>query len=261
MIADPMNIAERVVDALDAPSMIRLATGFADRTAASLADLVRQVGEPAVDTVRGLTDGRVDEVTRALTRGRIDDLAAAAGKDAIARLVDAGRNMIDGAMNRIPGFADAGFAGANFAGSLDTSDPPPVGDVLLMLGDFYFMVGTLAHQNLKRSNAYRWASQERILAAPVKQFVGVGDEKISLDGYLLPHYTGGADALEAVRATAKLGEPLPLIDHYGMIYGRYCIETIEETGSELDIHGQARRIDFSVALSAYGENAIETVPG
>lgn len=117
------------------------------------------------------------------------------------------------------------------------------------------MVGTVAHQSLKRTHEYRWAKQDRLLRTPARQFVGAGDEGIDLEGYLLPHYTGGADSITALRLAAARGEPQELIDHFGAVYGRYVVESIQETGSELDALGQPRRVDFSVSLSAYGEDA------
>jgi phage protein U len=126
---------------------------------------------------------------------------------------------------------------------------------MLVLGNFSFMVGTAAHQSLKRVNDYRWAKQDRLARQPARQFVGVGDERIDLEGYLLPHYTGGADSMTQLRALAATGEPLELIDHFGTAYGRYVVETIDETHSELDMYGQGRRIDFRLAISVYGEDA------
>lgn len=215
-------------------SMIRLPRTFPTTPAAALGNLAARYGFPVQ--------------AAALSTGRVDDLVNAAGQGAIGLLMREGVRRVNLAID--------GFAG-KFLELLGgpVGDPPPVGEVLLILGDFAFMVGAIAHQSIKRTNEYRWAKQERLLHVPARQFVGVGDERFELDGYLLPHYTGGANALDQLRAGAARGEPQNLIDHFGAVYGRYVVESIEETGTELDIYGQPRKVDFRMALAAYGEDA------
>jgi phage protein U len=236
--ADVRSTADRIVDTLEnSASLIRVVTNFPKFTAPELVNIALEAG--------------FDKGAKALTTGRIDDLMTAVegGQAIVERLVDEGASLTETLLSVTTGTNIA------FVDSLGTRDPPPVGEVMLMLGGFPFMVGNIAHQSLKRNNEYRWAAQERLFAMPARQFIGPGNEKIDLEGYLLPHYTGGADTLDELRAMAGQGQPLPMIDHYGMIFGRYCIEGIDETGSELDGHGQPRRIDFHLTLSAHGEDS------
>lgn len=236
---DVTGVAKRATDALQGNSLIKVAQSFADQPASALGDVANRYGFTAA--------------ADALKSGRLDDLVGAVGNDAIGLLAKEGGRRLNKAIDKI-----AGKLGPLFQ-AFDRSDPPPAGSVMLVLGDFAFMVGTLAHQTLKRTHEYRWARQDRILRTPARQFVGPGDERIDLDGYLLPHYTGGADALNTLRQRAALGQPQELVDHYGAVYGRYVVETIEETGSELDPHGQARRVDFRVALAIYGEDSTTAI--
>lgn len=188
--------------------------------------------------------------SQALRTGRVDDMVAIAGSGAIDLLAQTGMSASGLGMSTLIGTLVGTLL------SVGSGDPPPAGEVLLILGAFPFMVGTAAYQTIKRSHEYRWATQARLLRAPAKQFVGVGSEQIDLEGYLLPHYTGGAASMDILRAQAARGEPMDLVDHFGMIYGLYVIEHIEETSSEVDMRGTPRRIDFRISISAYGEDAL-----
>jgi len=231
---DVNGIAKRATDTLKGNSLVRMAQEFSDQPAGTLGSIADRYGFTAAGS--------------ALKSGRLDDLVGAVGNDAIVLLAKEGARRVNQAIDKATGKLGALFQ------ALNRGDPPPAGSVMLVLGDFAFMVGTIAHQTLKRTHEYRWARQDRLLRAPARQFVGVGDERIDLDGYLLPHYTGGADALNTLRTRASAGQPQELVDHYGAVYGRYVVESIEETDNELDPHGQPRRVDFRIALAAYGED-------
>jgi len=225
----------RARETLTGNSLIKFAREFADQPPQVLGDVAQHYN--------------FSQASAAFKTGRIDNLASAVGSDAIGLLAHEGAAMVNRRIDAVAGkFGE-------LAKSFDRSDPPPIGAVMLMLGDMPFMVGTLAHQTLTRSHEYRWAAQERLLRTPARQFIGAGNETMTLEGYLLPHYTGGADSLQRLRAIASLGEPQTLLDHFGVVYGNYVVESIEETGSELDMLGQPRRIEFSISLSAYGEDA------
>lgn len=236
---DVGNIAKRAESALTGNSLVKMAKGFVDQPSAALGGIAKRYGFTAAG--------------KALTTGRLDDLVSAVGEDAVGLLAKEGMRQLNKAIDAAAGSVLELFQ------ALDGGDPPPAGEVLLVLGTFPFMVGTAAHQSMKRVNDYRWAKQERLARQPARQFVGVGDEHIDLDGYLLPHYTGGADSMTLLRKLAAAGQPLELIDHFGVAYGRYVVETIEETNSELDIYGQGRRIDFRLTISVYGEDAMPSM--
>ncbi|MFA5632664.1 MAG: phage tail protein [Porticoccaceae bacterium] len=228
-----MTIAQRAAAALTGNSLLKLSREFS------------RVPTAAVGAIAG--DQGYSAAGRAMDTGRLDSIVAATGPDPIARLAQEGIRSLS--MVAVSTISNA------ISGALRAGDPPPAGHAMLSLGGFVFMVGTLAHQSLKRSHAYRWEKQDRLLRTPSRQFIGPGDESIELSGYLLPHYTGGAASLPDLRARAAIGEPYDLVDHFGVAYGLYVIENIEETGAELDIYGQPRKVDFSISLSAYGEDA------
>ena len=133
-------------------------------------------------------------------------------------------------------------------------------NLLLALGNYRFSINTAAYQTLARTSEYRWATQERLTQRPAKQFIGLGNETIELDGVIFPHYKGGLDQLEKMRAEAKKGKPLTLVDGLGNVWGLWVIESIEETQTELLNNGQPRKIEFRLSISHYGGSLWSTEP-
>jgi hypothetical protein len=128
-------------------------------------------------------------------------------------------------------------------------------EVMMALGSYRFSVRTAAFDALRRSSAWRWPAQERIGRAPARQFVGAGDDALEISGVIYPHYAGGLRQVERLRETAGSGVPLPLVDGRGRLWGMWCIERIEETGRVFHADGRPQKIEFSLTLAAYGEDA------
>jgi phage protein U len=125
--------------------------------------------------------------------------------------------------------------------------------VLLGLGDYKFSISTAAYDSLSRSTSWRWPSQERAGRTPARQFTGKGDDTITLTGVIFAEQ-GGVGQVEALRKLADTGEPQILVDQLGYIRGKWCIETITETQSSFFSDGVARKQEFSIQMSAYGED-------
>ena len=127
-------------------------------------------------------------------------------------------------------------------------------ETLLALGDYRFAIDTAAYQTLKRRQSYRWQSQERLLRSPAQQFVGLGEDTISLSGTIYPHYHGGLGQLNNLRKQAEMGGPLLLVDGLGFVWGQWIIVNIEETQSYLQSSGQPLKQTFQLQLQHYGED-------
>lgn len=127
-------------------------------------------------------------------------------------------------------------------------------ETMMALGDYRFSVDTAAYQELRRSQAYRWQPQERLLRRPAQQFLGPGEETLELTGVIYPHYRGGLLQLELMRRQAGRGEPLLLVDGLGFIWGRWVITHLEETQSIFQGNGQPLKQGFRLQLTHYGED-------
>lgn len=119
---------------------------------------------------------------------------------------------------------------------------------LLALDTFIFELKTIPFQSRKRSTKQRWSSTNRVGQAPAHQYIGPGDDDLSLEGVLYPEISGGAPSIEKVRVMAAKGEPLLMVDDNGYLRGWWIIESVDETGSDFFEDGTARKIEFSIAL-------------
>lgn len=126
-------------------------------------------------------------------------------------------------------------------------------EVMLQLGDFGFSVSTAAYDALKRSTTWNWAAQKRFGSGPARQFLGKGDDSVTLSGVVFTEKSG-LNQLERLRTLAGKGEPQNMVDQYGYVSGRWCIESIEEMQSGFFADGAPRRQEFSMKLTAYGED-------
>lgn len=126
--------------------------------------------------------------------------------------------------------------------------------MLMSLGLFTFGLDTAPFDTLKRSTAQRWASKDRIGRLAAQQWVGPGEDTITLDGVLMPELTGGTESLDKLREMAAAGKAWILTAGTGEILGRWIITQVEETRSALLGNGLARKIAFSLSLKAYDDD-------
>ena len=130
---------------------------------------------------------------------------------------------------------------------------------LMSLGEYRFSLSTAAYQDLTHSTTYRWQAQERLGRQPARQYLGPGEETITLRGVVHPYYKGGLGQIDRMRAEAGRGEPLLLSEGTGRILGRWVIRQIEETRRVLDADGAPRRIEFRLDLASYGEDGNQSL--
>lgn len=126
--------------------------------------------------------------------------------------------------------------------------------MMLTLGLFVFELQTLPYQSLQQSLDYRWPSNSRIGQRDAYQFLGIGEDKITLSGVLLPEITGGALSMLTLKTMAEQGKAWPLIGGDGAIYGMYVISSMTQTQSVFFADGSARRIEFSMTLTRVDES-------
>lgn len=128
-------------------------------------------------------------------------------------------------------------------------------EVLLTLGEYQFSIDNAAHEKLERTTSYAWKAQQRIGRDAAQQFMGKTAEVIKLAGTIYPHYKGGLEQMAELRESADEGEPLTLVDGRGNNLGEWVIKQIKETESNYVGEGIPRKIDFSLDLESYGEDA------
>lgn len=128
--------------------------------------------------------------------------------------------------------------------------------MMLALDQFVFSMDTLPWQELQRQTQWKHRGNSRIGARDSRQFLGPGDDTVTITGVLVPQITGSAQSLEDLRAMADAGEAYVLVDATGLVYGAFVIEAVSETQGGHDKDGAARRIDFSVGLTRVDERQV-----
>lgn len=129
--------------------------------------------------------------------------------------------------------------------------------MMLSLGMFVFSLSTLAYQELQRQTNWRHASNSRVGAAPALQFVGRGDDTITLPGIILPELSGSTLSLDALRLMANTGKAWPMVEGSGRIYGLWVIDSLSETKTLFFRDGTPRRIEFTLTLKRTDDDRID----
>ncbi len=129
--------------------------------------------------------------------------------------------------------------------------------MMLSLGMFVFSLSTLAYQELQRQTNWRHASNSRVGASPALQFVGRGDDTITLPGIILPELAGSVLSLDALRLMANTGKAWPMVEGTGRIYGLWVIESLSETKTIFFRDGTPQRIEFTLTLKRTDDDRID----
>ena len=129
--------------------------------------------------------------------------------------------------------------------------------MMMALGMFVFSLRTAAYQELQRQTDWRHASSNRVGAAPARQFVGRGEDAITLPGIILPELAGSALSLDALRLMANTGKAWPMVEGSGRIYGLWVIESMSETKTIFFSDGTPRRIEFTLSLKRTDDDRID----
>ncbi|ELI9007229.1 phage tail protein [Enterobacter roggenkampii] len=121
--------------------------------------------------------------------------------------------------------------------------------MMMVFGMFVFMLRTTPYQQLQHSQEWRHVKNERVNQSAGWQYIGVGDDNITLSGVLYPEITGGNLSLSALETIGYAGRPWPLIEGTGRIYGMYVLTRLERGKSEFDRFGNPKKIEFTLSLS------------
>lgn len=120
--------------------------------------------------------------------------------------------------------------------------------MLAALGLFVFETATFPFADLGRRTDWRHARAPRIGARDASQFVGPGDDSVSIGGVLLPEAGARYGSIDTLRQMADEGEALPFVDGSGRVWGSFVIVSMDERRRFLLIDGTPRAIDFSLEL-------------
>lgn len=120
--------------------------------------------------------------------------------------------------------------------------------MLAALGMFVFETDSALFDELARTRNWRHAKTDRFGARPASQFVGPGDDTVTLTGKIVPGIAGEYSSIAKLVDMADEGDALPLADGSGNILGQFTIESVDEKHGNLVDTGQARTVDFTLSL-------------
>lgn len=129
--------------------------------------------------------------------------------------------------------------------------------MMLALGMFVFSLHTAAYQEMQRQTEWRHPSSNRIGAQPARQFLGRGEDAITLPGIMLPELAGTVLSLDALRLMADTGKAWPMVEGTGRLCGLWVIEGLTETRTIFFSNGAARRIEFSLSLTRVDDGRVD----
>jgi len=129
--------------------------------------------------------------------------------------------------------------------------------MMLALGMFVFSLHTAAYQEMQRQTQWRHPGNNRIGAQPALQFLGRGEDAITLPGIILPELAGTVLSLDALRQMADTGKAWPMVEGTGRLYGLWVIEGLTETRTIFFPNGAARRIEFNLSLKRVDDGRVD----
>lgn len=120
--------------------------------------------------------------------------------------------------------------------------------MMMALGQFVFSLPTLTYQDLSRRTGWRHGQTPRFAARPANQYLGPGDDTMSLSGSLVPEIAGDGGSFDTLRQMGDDGDAYPLVDGQGTLHGAFVIESLDERKRSFFEDGVARWSDFTLEL-------------
>lgn len=124
------------------------------------------------------------------------------------------------------------------------------------LGLFVFSLNTAAPQSVQTDAKQRFGKQDPINDTPQYQNIGIGEKKKNFNGVLYPSLTGGLSNIALLETMMNSGEAYVLVDGRGIVHGRYIIDSVSYTESDLFNNGLARKIVFQISLIRIDNKAL-----
>lgn len=130
-------------------------------------------------------------------------------------------------------------------------------------GGIKFVHTGLTFDQASRSEVFNWATIERmgVKRRPAKQFVGPGDDTLTLSGVIFTLYNPGGGAqvigtnqLEQLRKKGSEGSPAILMDGVGNIKGKYILTKIDSVQTNFHRAGIHLKETYTLSFERYGDD-------
>lgn len=114
-----------------------------------------------------------------------------------------------------------------------------------------------SYSSLATSKSYRHAFNDRVGNRASQQYVGAGEDIITITGTLAPLVTGGRLALHRFESQADSGLPFPLIESNGTVHGFYVITDIATNETEHIDDGRPKVIEYTITFKRVGDDKLD----
>ena len=132
--------------------------------------------------------------------------------------------------------------------------------MLMALGQFVFQLPDLAYHELRRSTAWRHPGNSRVGAREARQYVGPGEDTITLSGVLVPEIAGKRLSLTTLRTMADTGDAYALVGGTGNVLGAWVIDHLQEGATHFTPDGVPRRTEFTISLARTDDGRVQSAP-
>ncbi|MFZ6772295.1 phage tail protein [Undibacterium sp. SXout7W] len=120
--------------------------------------------------------------------------------------------------------------------------------MMMSLGQFVFSLSTVAYQDFQRQSEWKHPNTSRVGERDAHQYIGPGDDTITLSGWMAPAFAGDPASFNDLREMADAGDAYVLVEGTGRIYGQFVVTHLTEGKSIFLEDGLPLRIEFSLSL-------------
>jgi uncharacterized protein len=120
--------------------------------------------------------------------------------------------------------------------------------MLLQIGALQFALAPLNAHEIDRQAKADYVDKKIISRPPVYEYMGDGEDTITVRGRLFPFKTGGLGAVELAYTIMESGAPQMVVRGDGKVYGWFVIVSINERAEYLAPDGVGQLIGVEVEL-------------
>jgi uncharacterized protein len=120
--------------------------------------------------------------------------------------------------------------------------------VLFQLGPITIDVFPYNVDSVEREAAADWAHKHQVGRLPGAEFVGEGEDRLTLRGQILPTKIGGLGDLAAMHGLRAAGTPVIAVRGDGAVMGWYAIDHVREAHDLLAPNGVGQVVKYEVRL-------------
>lgn len=135
--------------------------------------------------------------------------------------------------------------------------------MLYMIGAVAVDTYPFAFDAVSRSGSADIAFKPLLNGLKGAEFMGEGDDTLSMRGQLLPAKIGGLPQLEALRSHMNQGAALPVMRGDGVRLGTYMLVSLRDNHTDLLRDGIGARVRVSVSLKkvpAHQSTGLQVIP-